>query len=65
MVDRQRLNPGRSLEFIVGYPGVECPTYRVTIAPGDKPITALRLQFPAGAAVNLKQIRVHELGIQR
>jgi hypothetical protein len=55
--------PGQSMEFIAGYPGVERPTYRVTFLPGNKPITALRLQFPAGAAVDLKQIRVHELGI--
>lgn len=54
--------PPQSMEFIVGYPGVERPTYRATFFPGDKPITALRLQFPAGAAVDLKQIRVHELG---
>jgi hypothetical protein len=56
--------PGHNMEFTVGYPGVAHPTYRVTLDPGDKPITALRLQFPAGAAVDLKQIRIHELGIR-
>ena len=46
-------------EFIAGYPGVEYPTHRVTIATGGKPISALRLQFPGG--VDLKQVRIREL----
>ena len=46
-----------------GYPGVECPTHRVTIATGGQPITALRLRFPAGANVDLKQVRIRELGM--
>jgi hypothetical protein len=54
--------PGHEMEFTAGYPGVESPTYRVTIATGGQPITALRLQFPGGATVDLKQIRIHELG---
>ena len=52
---------GQEREFIAGYPGVEYPTHRVTIAPGFRPISALRLQFPAG--VDLKQVRIHELAI--
>jgi hypothetical protein len=56
--------PGQSMEFIVGYPGVERPTYRVTLDPGDKPINTLRFHFPADAAVDLKQIRIHELRIE-
>ena len=47
-------------EFVAGYPGVECPTHCVTIATGGQPITGLRLQFPAGAAVDLKQVRIRE-----
>ena len=54
--------PGQEREFIAGYPGVECPTHRVTIDAGGQPITALRLQFPAG--VTLKQVRIRALGIQ-
>jgi hypothetical protein len=49
---------------MAGYPGVEFPTYRVTIAPGGSAITALRLQFPAGAAVDLRQVGIRELAIQ-
>jgi hypothetical protein len=55
--------PARSLEFIVGYPGVQRPPHRITLDPGDKPISTLRLQFPAGAVVDLKRIRIHELKI--
>ena len=54
---------GQEMEFIAGYPGVESPTHRVTIATGGKPITDLRLQFPGGANVDLKQVRIRELGI--
>jgi len=49
------------MEFIAGYPGVEFPTYRVTIETGGQPINALRFQFPA--AVDLKQVRIREIGI--
>jgi hypothetical protein len=56
--------PGHECEFMAGYPGVEFPTYRVTIAPGGSAITALRLQFPAGAAVDLRQVGIRELAIQ-
>ena len=56
--------PGQSREFVVGYPGVERPIYRITLDPGGKPITTLRLQFPGGAAVDVKRIRVHELAIR-
>ena len=52
---------GQEMEFIAGYPGVESPTHRVTIATGGQPISALRLQFPAGATVDLKQVRIREL----
>lgn len=48
-------------EFIVGYPGVESPIHRVTIATGGQPLSSLRLQFPAGATVELKQVRIREL----
>ena len=40
--------PGQEMEFVAGYPGVECPTHRVTIATGGQPISALRLHFPGG-----------------
>jgi hypothetical protein len=52
---------GQEMEFIAGYPGVECPTHRVTITTGGQPISTLRLQFPAGATVDLKQVRIREL----
>jgi hypothetical protein len=52
---------GQEMEFIAGYPGAESPTHRVTIATGGQPVRALRLQFPAGAAVDLKQVRIREL----
>lgn len=55
---------GQEREFIAGYPGVECPTHRVTITTGGQPIRALRLQFPSGATVDLKQVRIRELGIR-
>lgn len=55
---------GQEMEFIAGYPGVESPTHRVTITTGGQPISALRLQFPAGATVDLKQVRIRELSIQ-
>jgi hypothetical protein len=55
---------GQECEFIAGYPGVESPTHRVTITTGGQPIRALRLQFPAGATVDLKQVRIRELGIE-
>ncbi len=57
------LNAGPEIEFIAGYPGAEYPTHRVTIATGGQPISALRLQFPAGATVDLKQVRILELGM--
>jgi len=56
---------GQEMEFTAGYPGVECPTHRVTIATGGQPITALRLQFPTGATVDLRQVRIRELGLSR
>jgi hypothetical protein len=52
---------GQEREFIAGYPGVEFPTHRVTITTGGQPISALRLQFPAGATVDLKHVRIREL----
>ncbi len=52
---------GQEMEFIAGHPGVEFPTHRVTIATDGRPIRALRLQVPAGATVNLKQVRIREL----
>jgi hypothetical protein len=55
--------PGQEMEFIAGYPGEEYPTYRVTINPGGRPINALRLQFPSKAAVDLKQVSIHEINI--
>jgi len=54
---------GQDMEFVAGYPGVEFPTHRVTIAAGGSPISALRLQFPGGATVVLKQVRVREISI--
>ena len=54
---------GQGMEFTAGYPGVECPTHRVTIATGGQPVSALRFQFPAGATVDLKQVRIRELSI--
>jgi hypothetical protein len=51
------------MEFVAGYPGVESPTYRVTIATDSQPISALRFQFPVGAAVDLKQVRIHKLSL--
>ena len=53
---------GQEVEFMVGYPAPECPTYRVTISPTGQPITALRLQFPGGSTVELKDVRIRELG---
>jgi hypothetical protein len=55
--------PGQDMEFIAGYPGVECPTHRVMIATGGQPITALRFHFPAGANVDLKQVRIRAFGM--
>jgi len=52
---------GQEMEFVAGYPGLEFPTHRVTIATGGQPITALRLQFPAGATVDLRQVRIREV----
>jgi hypothetical protein len=52
---------GQEMEFIAGYPGVESPTHRITLVTGGQPITALRLQFPAGAAVDLKKLNIHEI----
>jgi len=52
---------GQEMEFIAGYPGVGCPTHRVTIATGGQPIRALRLQLPAGATADLRQARVRAL----
>ncbi len=56
---------GQEMEFVAGYPGVESPTYRVTIAAGGKRISGLRLQFPASATVDLKQLRLREFSIAR
>lgn len=53
---------GQEREFIVGYLGPESPTYRVTISPTGQPITVLRLQFPGGSTVKLKDVRIRELG---
>ncbi|MHB0955007.1 MAG: glycoside hydrolase family protein [Pirellulaceae bacterium] len=53
----------QQMEFIAGYPGVESPTHRVTIDTGGQPITAMRIEFPGGATVELKQIRIRELSI--
>ena len=52
--------PGQEMEFVAGYPSTETPTYRVTFTTGILPITALRLQFPAGATVALKQVRIRQ-----
>ena len=54
---------GRETEFIAGYPGAEFPTYRVTIDTGGHPISALSIRFPAGATVDLKQVRIREISI--
>lgn len=54
----------QEMEFIAGYPGVEFPTYRVTMDTGGRPITALRLQFPGGSSVDLKQVRIRGLALQ-
>lgn len=54
---------GQEMEFIAGYPGMEFPTHRVTIATDGKHISGLRLQFPAGATVNLKQLRIRGISI--
>ena len=53
----------QEVDFMAGYPGVECPTHRVTIATDGQPITALRLQFPAGATVDLRQVRIRGVDI--
>ncbi len=53
--------PGQEMEFTAGYPGVECPTHRITIATGGQTITALRFHFPGGSTVDLKQVRIREL----
>lgn len=58
---RDGFKAGQEMEFLAGYPGVESPTYRVTIDPGGQPISTLRFQFPAGATVDLKQVRIREL----
>jgi hypothetical protein len=55
--------PGQEMQFIAGYPGVECPTHRVVMATGGQPITALRFQFPANAHVNVKQVRIRAFGM--
>ena len=52
---------GQEMEFIAGYPGVEFPTYRVTIDTGGHHINALGIRFPAGATVDLKRVRMREL----
>ena len=54
---------GQEVAFIAGYPGVEFPTYRVTIDTGGHPISALGIRFPAGATVNLKQVRIREISM--
>ncbi len=53
----------QEMQFIAGYPGVELPTYRITIATEGKRISGLRLQFPAGATVDLKRLRIREIRI--
>lgn len=60
-----KFKAGQEMEFIAGYPGAESPTHRVTMNTDGEPITALRLQFPANAEVDLKQIRVVEFGSQK
>lgn len=55
---------GQEMEFIAGYPGAEFPTYRVTIAGGGQPISALRFQFPAGATVDLREVRIRQYIIE-
>ncbi len=55
--------PGQDMEFIAGYHGTESTTHRVTIATGGQPITALRFLFPAGANVDLKQVRIRAFGM--
>ncbi|MDD5705027.1 MAG: hypothetical protein PHR35_03820 [Kiritimatiellae bacterium] len=55
--------PGQEMEFIAGYPGVEVPTHRVTIDTNGQPINALRFEFPGGATVDLKQVRIREINI--
>lgn len=55
--------PGHEMEFIAGYPANETPTHRITIATGGQPITALRLQFPGGATVDLKQVRIRQFSM--
>jgi len=54
---------GDRLEFIAGYPGKEYQTHRLTFDTGGKPITALRIQFPIGANVDLKTVNVRQLTI--
>jgi len=54
---------GQEMEFIIGYAGTESPTHRVTIATGGQVIRALRLGFPAGATVDLEQVRIRELSL--
>jgi len=59
----QGFQAGQDMEFSVGYPG-ESSIYRITIDTCGQPLRALRLKFPAGANVNLKQIRIHEIRIR-
>jgi hypothetical protein len=54
---------GQEMEFIAGYPGVEFPTYRVTIDTGGHPFSALGIRFPAGATVDLKQVSIREISM--
>lgn len=49
---------GQEAEFVAGYPGVEWPIYRITIEPKGQPIKSLRLTFPGGSEVDLRQVRV-------
>ena len=51
----------QEMEFVAGYPCAEDPVYRATIDTGGRPIDALCIQFPGGAAVDLKQVRIYGL----
>lgn len=53
--------PGQETELLVGYPAPADPTYRVTAAAHGLPIRALRLQFPAGATVDLREVCVRRI----
>ncbi|MBX7259440.1 MAG: hypothetical protein K1Y02_23980 [Candidatus Hydrogenedentes bacterium] len=56
--------PGQEMECVVGYPGVAEPTHRITVLPGGSTINALRIQFPPGATVRLKNVRIREIDVR-